>query len=85
MPSGYGFADLVFLPKKNVDKPAMVVELKWKKDAETAITQIKEKKYIQALEGYEGEILLVGINYEKEGTEGKKHSCVIERVRARKK
>lgn len=80
MPSGYGFADLVFLPKKNVDKPAMVVELKWRKDAETALTQIKEKKYIQALEGYEGEILLVGINYEKEGTEGKKHSCVIERV-----
>lgn len=44
---------------------------------ETALTQIKEKKYIQALEGYEGEILLVGIHYEKED---KKHTCVIERV-----
>lgn len=84
IPSGYGFADLVFLPKKNIDKPAMIVELKWRKDAETALTQIKEKKYIQALEGYEGEILLVGINYEKEGAEGKKHSCVIERVKERR-
>lgn len=53
----------------------MVVELKWDKSAGGAIRQIKEKNNLKALEGYEGEILLVGINYDKES---KKHSCVIE-------
>ena len=67
LPTGKGFADLVFLPRqKYADKPAMVVELKWNQSAETAIQQIKEKKYVRALEGYCGEILLVGISYDKE-------------------
>jgi hypothetical protein len=79
LPAGYGFADMVFVPKPGVTKPAMIVELKWNKKAETAITQIKEQKYIKALEGYKGEVVLVGISYEKKG-EDKKHSCVIERV-----
>jgi hypothetical protein len=79
LPAGYGFADMVFVPKQGVDKPAMIVELKWNKKAETAITQIKEQKYIKALEGYKGDVVLVGISYEKKG-ENKKHSCVIERV-----
>lgn len=76
LPTGRGFADVVFLPKRNSDKPALVVELKYNKAAETAIRQIKEKKYTKALEGYAGKILLVGINYDRET---KKHSCVIER------
>ena len=82
MPGGYGFADLVFVPKKNVDKPAMILELKWNKKAETAITQIKEKKYVESLKGYKGEVLLVGISYGKAaGQEAyKKHTCVIERI-----
>jgi hypothetical protein len=79
LPAGYGFADMVFVPKPGVTKPAMIVELKWNKKAETAITQIKEQKYIKALEGYKGEVVLVGISYEKKG-EDKKHSCVIEWV-----
>jgi hypothetical protein len=79
LPSGYGFADMVFVPKQGVDKPAMIVELKWNKKAKTAITQIKEQKYVKALEGYKGEVVLVGISYEKKG-EDKKHSCVIEWV-----
>jgi hypothetical protein len=79
LPAGYGFADMVFVPKPGVTKPAMIVELKWNKKAETAITQIKEQKYIKSLEGYKGEVVLVGISYEKKG-EDKKHSCVIERV-----
>ena len=81
-PSGYGFAELVFLPKKQSEKPAMIIELKWKKDAKTALTQIKEQKYLQALEGYHGKVLLVGINYEKvrRGEQPKKHTCVIEEV-----
>ncbi len=76
LPTGRGFADIVFLPLKTVDKPALVVELKYDKDAETAIRQIKEKNYTQTLEDYSGEIMLVGISYDK-GI--KKHSCVIEK------
>ena len=62
LPTGKGYADVVFLPRKNSDKPAMLVELKWNKSAEGAIAQMKEKKYVQALEDYQGKILLVGIN-----------------------
>jgi hypothetical protein len=80
LPSGYGFADMVFVPKPGVEKPAMIVELKWNKKAETAIDQIKNNKYLKALDGYKGEILLVGIGYEKDGADAKKHRCVIERI-----
>ena len=74
-PTGKGFADIVYLPKKYSDKPAMIVELKYDKSAEGAIAQIKEKKYVESLKEYHGNLLLVGINYDKES---KKHSCVIE-------
>lgn len=80
MPAGKGFADIVFLPFSAAKKPALVVELKYGKDAVTALQQIKERQYTKALEGYVGEILLVGINYDKE-SKNKPHSCVIERVR----
>lgn len=75
-PIGRGFADIVFLPLKSANKPALVVELKYDKEASTAICQIKEKQYTQALEDYSGEILLVGINYDKNT---KTHSCLIEK------
>lgn len=77
MPTGRGFEDMVFLPLPHTGRPAVVVELKYDKDAESAIQQIKDKRYAQALEGYSGEIVLVGINYDKET---KTHSCAIERV-----
>lgn len=75
LPSGKGFADVVYLPKKHVNRPALVVELKWNKSAAGAISQIKEKEYASWIEGYTGDILLVGINYD----EKKGHECVIER------
>lgn len=76
LPAGKGFADMVFIPRKKFpDKPALVVELKWNKDAEGAIKQIKDKQYCKSLEDYAGQILLVGINYEP-GT--KEHTCIIE-------
>lgn len=78
--SGKGFADLVFIPRHNVDKPAMVVELKYNKDADAAIDQIKRKDYSQIAFEYTGEVVLVGINYDKNGTEGKQHTCVIEKI-----
>ncbi len=80
LPAGHGFADIVFLPLPSVDKPALVVELKYDKTADAAIRQIKDRCYTQALEGYTGEILLVGINYAK-GNKNKPHSCIIERVK----
>jgi hypothetical protein len=55
----------------------MVVELKWDKSAESAIKQIKEKEYSKVFENYTGEILLVGINYDKVS---KKHTCLIENI-----
>lgn len=78
LPTGRGFADVVFLPLPSVSKPALVVELKYDKTADTAMQQIKDRHYTQALEGYTGEILLVGINYDKEN-KNKPHSCVIEK------
>jgi hypothetical protein len=76
MPSGNGFADLVFLPRKNhLDKPAMIVELKWDQSAAGAIEQMKQKNYMKALEDYHGNLLLVGINYNKKS---RKHKCTIE-------
>lgn len=77
MPAGLGFADLAFVPRKNVSLPALIVELKYNQSAETAISQIKQKRYTQSLQGYTGNVLLVGINYDKQT---KKHSCVIESI-----
>lgn len=77
LPAGKGFADLVLLPFHDSDKPAMVIELKRDKSADTAIKQIKEKRYTGALAGYTDEIILVGISYD----DSKGHSCVIERFR----
>ena len=77
-PTGKGFADIVLLPYHDVDKPAMVIELKHDKSADTAIRQIKEKRYTGALAGYSDEIILVGISYD----DSKGHSCIIEKYRA---
>ena len=79
LPTGRGFADIVFLPLPSADKPALVVELKYDKNADTAIQQIKSRHYTQALEDYVGEILTVGINYDKDNID-KPHSCLIERL-----
>ena len=77
MPSGRGFADFVFLPKPEYAKnyPALVVELKWNKTAETAMQQIKDKKYPESIAHFSGDVLLVGINYDKKT---KEHQCQIE-------
>lgn len=78
MPAGKGFADMVFIPRTDsLNKPAMVIELKWDKNADTAIRQIKEKRYAGILKNYGKEILLAGISYDKES---RKHECVIEKL-----
>ena len=78
-PAGKGYADFIFKPRANAGwRPAMVVQLKYNQSADTAIRQIKEKRYQGALSGYSDKILLVGINYDAEGEEKKHHTCVIE-------
>lgn len=81
MPTGKGFADFVFIPRANAGfRPAMIVELKYNQSADTAIKQIKEKRYQGALLGYKDKILLVGINYDAEGPYKKHHTCIIEEL-----
>ena len=85
MQAGRGYADLVYIPSpKYPDKPAILVELKWNKDAETAMTQILDRRYPDSLEKYRGKIILVAIDYNKEVTSGckgyKHHSCRIGRA-----
>lgn len=75
LPSGKGFADLVLLPRKNVQKPAIVLELKYNRDADSAIDQIIRKNYPLKVQDYQGCLLLVGINYDRKT---KTHSCHIE-------
>ena len=75
LPSGKGFADIVLIPRKNVTSPALVIELKCDHTAEAAIDQIKHKNYPAKLADYAGDLLLVGINYDRKC---KTHSCKIE-------
>ena len=74
LPTGRGFADIVLIPRKNVDSPAIVVELKYNKDADAAIDQIRRKQYPAKVAQYADHLLLVGINNNRET---KTHDCVI--------
>ena len=74
--SGKGFADLVLIPRKNVDSPALIIELKYNQDADAAIDQIKHRQYPVKVVEFTDNLLLVGINYNRET---KQHTCHIER------
>ncbi|MCR5323615.1 MAG: ATP-binding protein [Lachnospiraceae bacterium] len=81
--TGKGYADIVYLPgPKYPDKPVLLIELKYNKSADGAISQIKRQAYPDRLEHYKGNILIVGVNYDKDGSNEKEnfkhHSCVIE-------
>jgi len=77
MHGGKGYADLIFEPRRNCNLPAFIVELKWDESKEKAVEQIHVKDYTDALKNYSGEVLLVGINYDKD----KHHTCKIERTK----
>ena len=79
--SGKGFADIVLIPRKNVESPAIVVELKFRKDADSAIDQIKRRQYPAKVAEHTANLLLVGINYDRET---KLHTCHIEKYNADK-
>lgn len=77
LPTGKGYADICLIPRKMyADKPAVIIELKWDKDVQGAIQQIKEKQYVAVLKEYHGNLLLVGVTYNKKD---KVHTCKIEK------
>ena len=77
-PTGKGFADIVLLPYRHVNAPAVILELKYNKDADTAIGQIKRQEYVKSLQHYAGDVMLVGISYDKRS---KEHTCIIEKIK----
>ena len=77
-PAGKGFSYIVLIPRRYIAKPAIVVELKYNKKVDAAIAQIKQKQYPDALKDYTGDILPVGITYDKAT---KRHQCRMEHLR----
>ena len=85
--TGKGFADLVLIPRKNVDSPAIIIELKYDKAIDTAIDQIHRRQYPSKISQYlsntshlspfTSHLILVGVTYDREQ---KLHQCRIERV-----
>ncbi len=73
--SGKGFADIVLIPRKHVDKPAVILELKVNQDADAAIDQIRRRHYPDKVAEYADRLLLVGISYDRQT---KQHACRIE-------
>lgn len=73
--AGKGIADIIFYPKKESGKPAIIVELKWDQTEKKALDQIRERNYQLGLKEYHGKVMLVGINYSKKT---KEHTCKIE-------
>ncbi|WP_044974892.1 AAA family ATPase [Ruminococcus sp. HUN007] len=81
LPSGDGYADIVYLPKYDSGYPILLIELKWNKDVHTAIDQIKERHYPEQIKGFGRDIILVGITYDKDEKPGhRKHYCHIEKA-----
>ncbi|SFC37520.1 AAA family ATPase [Butyrivibrio sp. YAB3001] len=83
--TGKGYADLVYIPApEHPDKPALLIELKYDESAKTAITQIEKNNYPQVLEAYKGNLIVVGISYDKDADSKKynykHHSCIIKEL-----
>lgn len=75
--SGTGYADVVFIPEKGAGRPVLLIELKWNKTADGAISQIRNRHYPQVLKELGGEVLPAGICYD---VKNKKHTCKIEKL-----
>jgi hypothetical protein len=80
LPSGHGYADVAFVPRKGCSVLPMIVELKWERISDDAVAQIYKKKYLDAFRSEYKEALVCGINY---GASNKEHTCRIERVTLR--
>ena len=83
LPAGAGYADIVYIPKRDSLLPVLVIELKWNQSAEGALDQIRNRRYQDAFQEYGSDILLVGISYDKTAPAGdRKHHCRIEKYEA---
>jgi hypothetical protein len=75
LPAGKGYADVVFIPYvPNV--PAMIVELKRNQTTGAALAQIETKQYFNVMDKYQGDLLLVAVNYDEKTNA---HTCEIRR------
>ena len=73
LPAGKGYADVVFVPYiPNV--PAMIVELKRNQNTGAALQQIENKQYFDVMDKYQGDLLLVAVNYDEKTNA---HTCEI--------
>ncbi len=83
--TGKGYADLVFVPApQHAEKPLLLIELKYGKSTKAAMDQVRRQKYLDRFEHYKGNILIIGINYDRDlpntSPEFKHHSCIIEKA-----
>ena len=78
LPSGTGYVDMAYIPKKYDPSPPLIIELKAGGTPEEAITQIRSRNYSESIEGIGEAPLLVAITYDKED-KTKPHYCRIER------
>ncbi|WP_408069564.1 AAA family ATPase [Butyrivibrio sp. JL13D10] len=78
LPSGRGYADVVYIPSSGELLPVLLIELKMNGSVEGAINQIHERNYPKIFENIKGEVILCGINYD---SKTKKHNCKIEKVK----
>ena len=76
LPGGKGFADIAFITYKP-DVPAIIIELKKDDTVDAAISQIRERRYPEALEKYRDNLLLVAITYD---SKTKEHRARIEKA-----
>ncbi len=60
--AGKGFADAIYIPVKN-DRPALIVELKRNQTKESALDQIRDKRYHESLSNYSGRMELSSEEY----------------------
>lgn len=79
--AGEGFVDFIFYPERR-ETDGIILELKVDSTPEEAIRQIQDKNYVLRFKGklgempkYTGNVLAVGISYDKKS---KKHSCKVE-------
>lgn len=77
LPSGTGYVDMAYIPKKYDPSPALVIELKAGGTPEEAMEQIRLRNYASSVEGLGGSLLLVAITYDKDD-KTKPHHCLIE-------
>ena len=78
LPSGTGYVDIAYIPKKYDPSPALIIELKAGGTPEEALRQIRSRNYISSIEGLGSALVLVAITYDK-GDKTKPHHCMIEK------